>query len=311
LAEAGDHDRADLKRLGSRYLAFVHHAFNPASGRFRNFMAYDRTWLEATGSEDSQGRALWALGRLAGQPTDEGSRALAVSLFRQALPAARSFTSPRAWAYTLLGVTGAMNQFGEDELIRQDCALYTGRLASLLRATRTADWIWFEDRLAYCNARLPQALMLGSWWLNQPDTVDAAQESLDWLATLQMSPDGFFEPVGSDRPFVRGSAKPRFDQQPVDVFASVSAYLDAARITGDRAWSVRSATAYRWFLGDNHLGKPMYDAETGAGFDGLHSHGINMNRGAESTLSFLHATAAIRAGKVASTKAPAQYALVK
>ncbi|MHB8635430.1 MAG: glycosyltransferase family 4 protein [Fimbriimonadaceae bacterium] len=304
-------DRAELKRLGSRYLAFVHHAFNADSGRFRNFMAYDRTWLEVAGSEDSHGRALWALGRLARQRPADGGGALALDLFRQALPAARSFTSPRAWAYALLGLTDALHEFGDDAIMRQDCMLHTARLARLLRTSRSPDWVWFEDRLAYCNARLPQALMLGATCLNQDDVVTEAQDALEWLAGVQTSSDGLFEPVGSDRPYVRGSIKPRFDQQPVDVFASVSAYLDAARLTRDHIWTSRAEAAYGWFLGDNHLRRPMFDPETGAGFDGLHSYGLNMNRGAESTLSFLHATAAMRGHKVASIRAPSQLALVK
>ena len=311
LAEADGHDRGDLKRLADRYLAFVHHAYDAELGRFRNFMAYDRTWLESYGSEDSHGRALWALGSLAGQRTEDGAGALAWNLFSQALPAARSFTSPRAWAFALLGLTGAMRRYGDDPFLRVACALYTSRLDALLRETRSIDWVWFEDRLSYCNARLPQALMLGGWWLNQPEVVAAAAESLEWLAGIQTCQDGLFEPVGSDRVFIRGSLKPRFDQQPVDVFASVSAYLDAGRLTGDRAWTVRADSAYRWFLGENHLGRPMFDPETGAGFDGLQRYGVNMNRGAESTLSFLHATAAVRIGKVGSAQAPAQYASVK
>ncbi|HLK14812.1 MAG TPA: hypothetical protein VKT78_08405, partial [Fimbriimonadaceae bacterium] len=311
LYEANGHDRGELKRLGSRYLAFVRHAFNSDTGRFRNFMAYDRTWLEDAGSEDSHGRALWALGHLAGRRPETGSGVVASELFRQALPAVRSFTSPRAWAYTLLGIAGALNRFEGDPLLLQECALYTTRLHALLRTNRAADWVWFEDRLSYCNARLPQALLQGASLLNQHGVAAEATESLAWLAELQSGSEGHFEPVGSDRVFVRGSTKPRFDQQPVDVFASLSAYLDARRLSGDRAWTVRAHSAYRWFLGNNHIGQPMYDAESGAGFDGLHSHGINMNRGAESTLSFLHATAAMRQTRATSALAPSQFALVK
>lgn len=283
-----------LHRLFNRYQSFVSQAFNPSVGRFRNFMSYGRMWLEEYGSEDSHGRAVWALGHLAGSPPSPVVGSRAEALLREALPAMRRFTSPRAWAYGLLGITSALKGLPEDPRLLTDCEFHAARLDQLFTASRKAGWPWFEDRLTYCNARLPQALLVAGERLGRSDLVSHAIEALSWLSDIQIGPHGCFEPVGCHRPFIRGGSKPRFDQQPVDVVSSVCAYLDAARITRQLDWIERARFAYRWFLGDNHLGEPVFDAETGAGFDGLAADRVNLNRGAESTLSFLQASLAIR-----------------
>ncbi len=303
-----DHDPEEVKRLARRYLAFVQHAFQPDLGRFKNFMLYDRTWTKAIGSEDSHGRTVWALGVLAAKLPNEGAGAIARDLLFKALPAVREFTSPRAWAYVLLGLTRYMDVYGSDPALLHECSIYSFELESMLRNMRTLDWVWFEDRLSYCNARLPQALMLASRRLGNAKGVACAVEALEWLHEVQTGPSGFFEPVGSDRTYIRGTTKPRFDQQPVDVHASLSAYLAAVRIVGDQVWMARAESAYGWFMGENHLGLSMYDPTTGGGYDGLHQDRINMNQGAESTLSFLLATAELKAAKALETPIAAQYA---
>jgi hypothetical protein len=282
-----------LDPLASRYLAFVNHAFNPQCGRFRNFMGYSRTWLEPQGSEDSHGRAIWALGVTAGQGREPGRRALAEHLFHAALPAAMALANPRPWAFALLGMEAYLAAFPGDARVEPLAADLAGRLHRLYSSASGADWPWFEDRLTYCNARLPQALLLAGARTRRQDWVADGLEALLWLARIQTGPGGCFAPIGCHGFFVRGRARAGFDQQPVEACAMVAACLDAEAVSGDPRWRQWRELAFQWFLGRNQLNLPLYDPHSGGCRDGLHAHAANQNLGAESTLSFLLALAAM------------------
>lgn len=284
----------DLDWLASRYLAFVSHAFDPERGRFRNFMSFARAWLEAEGSPDSHARALWALGAAAGS-AHPGRRELAGHLFQAALPAARAFTYPRSWAYALLGCHAWLQcgpDAGDAAALERELA---GRLHRLYLEQRSEAWPWFEDRLTYCNARLPQALLRAGRRNRRQDWLEAGLGSLEWLARVQTDAQGRFAPVGSRGFHPRGGPRAWFDQQPVEAHATVSACLDALEATGDRVWRRRAQDAFAWFLGRNQVRLPLYDPLTGGCRDGLHPHRANQNLGAESTLSFLLARAELAA----------------
>jgi glycosyltransferase involved in cell wall biosynthesis len=287
LEEAGSVERRLVRALASRYLAFVSHAFLPASGRFRNFLTYARTWGEARGSEDSHGRALWALGTVVGRASDPGRRSLSGDLFHAALPALTHLSSPRAWAYALLGIDEYLRAFQGDTSVQAMRGLLTARLLDLYERASGEDWPWFEEHVTYCNARLPQALIVSGTAMARDDMVAVGTRALDWLGSVQHTPDGYFAPVGSNGFYRRGTAAARFDQQPVEACGMVSACLEAHRITGDARWSRYASSAFSWFLGQNHLQQTVYDASTGGCRDGLHADRVNENQGAESTLSFL------------------------
>jgi len=277
----------ELGLLASRYLAFVNHAFNPELGRFRNFMGYSRLWQEVQGSEDSHGRALWALGATAGQSCDPGRRALAGRLFQAGLPAVRTFAHPRSWAYALLGVQHYLASFPSDPQVAPLESLLAGRLQDCHRRASGPGWQWFEDRVTYSNARLPQALLRSGIRHHRQDWTGIGLDCLEWLARVQSDPQGRFAPVGSNGFFTRGGSMARFDQQPVDACATVSACLDAGAASGESKWRERALEAFSWFLGRNQVGLPLYDSHTGGCRDGLHAGSVNQNQGAESTLSFL------------------------
>jgi hypothetical protein len=295
VAEAGTEPPALVRTLQSRYLAFLRHAWNPAPGRFRNFMSYSRRWQEELGSEDSHGRSLWALGTVVGRSADPGRQSLGHDLFHAALPAASGFTSPRAWAFALLGIGQYLRSFEGDSVVQDVRQRLAERLFALYRRTSTPDWPWFEDRLTYCNARLPHALLLSGSRMAREDMVEAGLASLEWLVSTERSPDGYFAPVGSNGFHVRGGARARFDQQPVEASAMVSACLEAGAVTHDERWAAHARRAFDWFLGQNELQRTLYDAGTGGCRDGLHEDRVNENQGAESTLSFLAALLEMRA----------------
>jgi glycosyltransferase involved in cell wall biosynthesis len=280
--------------LTARFAAFVQHAWNRDTGRFRNFMGFDRTWLEASGSEDSHGRTLWALGETSRSDASPSRRQWAAALFAEALSTVETFRSPRAWAFTLLGL-GAYCAVAPDDLHAQEIRhSLADRLMSCLASVETPDWVWFEEGLAYDNARLPQALMMTGAATQTPEYVQAGLRSLRWLMMRQTTPAGHFRPVGTAG-FGELRQLPRaFDQQPVEATATIAACLTAWRADGDAEWKALATRAFTWFLGSNDLSVALVDPHTGSCRDGLHPDRANENRGGESVLSYLLGLAEIR-----------------
>jgi glycosyltransferase involved in cell wall biosynthesis len=286
LDDAGVEPARSVRALASGYLAFVLHAWDDEGKRFHNFMTYSRQWVPAPSSDDCHGRALWALAAVATRSTDRTTKELADELFHRALPAATELGSPRAWAYTLLGADEYLRGRGADGEVRASMVALSDKLLGRLRATATADWPWFEDRLTYCNARLAQALLVAGARLQSEEASAAGLHALRWLCAAQ-TVDGTFAPIGSNGFWVRGGPRAAFDQQPVEAGATISACLDAHRVTGDGSWLSRAQRSFQWFLGENQLRVPLYDPASGGCRDGLHADRANENQGAESTLSFL------------------------
>ncbi len=289
-------DESQHRKLSQRYLAFLWLAFNAETGRFMNFLSYDRKWLESIGSEDSHGRAIWALGTVLGQSKDAGLRGAAGRLFEAAVPSALAFTSPRAWAFSVLGMQAYLERFPGDRAIQGVRNALANRLLDIYERSSTSIWHWFEKSLSYSNARLPQALVLAGQRSSNRRMVEAGIEALQWLVTAQHRGDPeIFVPVGSSGFYREGEEKARFDQQPVEACATISACLEAFRITHDEQWRTEAGRVFGWFLGKNDLQVPLYDATTGGCRDGLHPDRVNENQGAESTLSFLMALLDMRA----------------
>ncbi|HEY2322324.1 MAG TPA: glycosyltransferase family 4 protein [Thermoanaerobaculia bacterium] len=287
LEHAGLDDPKLVRRLSSRYLAFVSNAFNAPIGRFRNFMSHARAWREEQGSEDSHGRALWALGMVVGCSVDPGRHSLAGALFHAALPAVSAFSSPRAWAFALLGIEQYLHAFEGDRNVQASGRAIAERLLGLFKRIDHPEWPWFENSVTYCNARLPQALIATASWNGDAEMAAIGLRSLEWLTTIQRTPEGYFAPVGTNGFFERGSAAAVFDQQPVDACATVAACMHAFRTTGDQRWADQARRAFTWFLGQNQLHQALYDPLSGGCRDALHVDRLNENQGAESTLSFL------------------------
>jgi glycosyltransferase involved in cell wall biosynthesis len=291
----------EYSNLSQRYLAFLWLAFNANTGRFRNFLGYDRRWLEDVGSDDSHGRALWSLGKVLGYSRDAGLRGAAGRLFEAAVPATLTFTSPRAWAFSILGMQAYLDWFPGDRAIQAIRNTLANRLLDIYERSHSATWKWFEKSLSYSNARLSQALILAGWRSGNQRMIEAGMESLKWLVAEQHRDDPeMFVPIGSNGFFIEGSEKARFDQQPVEACATISACLEVYKLTEESHWLGEAQQVFRWFLGNNDLQVPLYDATTGGCRDGLHPDRINENQGAESTLSFLMALLEMQAAKVAS-----------
>ncbi|MFZ0772123.1 MAG: glycosyltransferase family 4 protein [Candidatus Sulfotelmatobacter sp.] len=271
-----------------RYLAFLEHAFDAKKKRFRNFLGYDRRWTDDQGSEDSHGRALWALGTVLARSANHGMRGAAGRLFEFSLPAVLEFHSPRACAYTLLGIQEYLHSYPGDRDAQRVRFALARRLLDMYESIRRPDWKWFEDILAYGNARLPQAMLLVGSACSDERMLSAGLDSLDWLMKTQCcQTNGHFVPIGSQGFYRQGGEQARFDQQPIEAAGAVSACLQAYRVTGNNRWRSDAWSAFNWFLGDNDLQVPLYDSVTGGCRDGLHPDRANENQGSESTLSFL------------------------
>lgn len=277
---------AELLQARSAYAGFIYAAYSAEHGRFRNFMSFGRSWIDEEGSEDVHGRALWALGAVVGRSPGESLRAWAVPLFEAALPVVEGFTSPRAWAFAILGLHEYLRTLEGDLLAARLRESFSTKLLSLWKSNREDDWPWFEEIVAYDNARLSHALILAGRWTGNEEMREAGLESLRWLMSKQTGVSGCFRPVGSDGFWRRGQECPLFDQQPIEAAASVSACIEAYYTTNDDFWRREARRAFEWFMGANDLEEPLYDSTTGGCRDGLHANRVNLNQGAESTLSF-------------------------
>ncbi|MFW2829135.1 glycosyltransferase [Sphingomonas sp. ID0503] len=286
-------DDATHDKWWAIYAAFVQAAWNPATASFRNFMAFDRSWLEDQGSDDSCGRTLWALGVTARDCRNEEGRRWASTLFDQVAPHCLAFESPRARGFMMLAAAAMLEAHPGHGLSRKMLGDFGQELMALVDMARRPDWAWFEIVLAYDNCRLPEALLRAGKALDCKDFIERGIETLDWIVRQQTSAEGNFRPVGSESFGRVYSAPLQFDQQPLEAQATIDACAVAFQITGDRRWRKEAMRAYRWFLGDNDLMVPLADATSGECFDGLTPTGPNRNRGAESVLAFHFATSGI------------------
>jgi hypothetical protein len=299
-------DPERVRSLATTYAAFLCHAFDRTTGRFHNHLGFDRHWLDQQGSEDCHARALWALGVGVGGSSYRSFQVMAGQLFVEALPVIGKFTSPRAWAFGLIGIHEYLRRLSGDSLVTQTRLDLISQMMALYDRTATPDWPWFEQELSYDNAKLAHALILSGRATGQKAVFDRGVETLRWLVRLQTSENGHFRPIGSNGFFKRGGTRANFDQQPVEAQAMMSACLEAYRSTSDSWWYEQAQRAFDWFLGWNDLGLELYAPGTGGCRDGLHVDRVNRNQGAESTLAFLLSLAELRLTQniVTSFRAP-------
>ena len=278
---------ARVGTLSSTYAAFLNYAFDEKTKRFHNFLSFDRRWLDEQGSEDSHARALWALGMGVGRSPHRSFQVMAGQLFARALPVVAEFTSPRAWAFSLIGIHEYLRRLGGDRSVSQIREALITRLMDIFDRASHPDWPWFEEQLSYDNAKLAHALILSGHKNGHQKVFDRGLKALRWLVELQTSENGHFRPIGSNGFYPRGGTRSNFDQQPIEAHSMVSACLEAYRATSDSWWYEQAQRAFDWFLGWNDLGLELHSVNTGGCHDALHVDRVNANQGAESTLAFL------------------------
>ncbi len=305
LGELGG-DPESARTLATTCAAFLHHAFDVKTKRFHNHMSFDRRWVDDQGSEDCHGRALWALGVGVGRSPFRSFHMMAGQLFPHALQAVTEFTSPRAWAFGLIGIHEYLRRLSGDSVVNQTREILTNRLMELFETNARPDWCWFEEELSYDNAKLAHALILSGRATGNQAVFERGLKALRWLTELQISEKGHFRPIGSNGFYRRGGMRANFDQQPIEAQATASACLEAYRATSDVWWYEQAQRAFDWFIGWNDLGLELYSPESGGCGDGLHVDRVNGNQGAESTLACLLSLAEMRLAQnmLTSFKAP-------
>jgi hypothetical protein len=283
-----------VRALAKTYAAFLDHAFEPKTARFHNFLSIGRCWLDEKGSEDSHGRAIWALGTALGRSPHWSSQTMAEQLFARALPAVTDFTSPRAWAFSLIGIHEYLRRLRGDHPALEIREELTMRLAAIFDQVAEPGWTWFEESLTYDNAKLAHALIVSGCATGQRSVYERGIQALRWLVGVQTSQHGRLRPIGSNGFYRRNGERADFDQQPIEAQTTVSACLAAYRVTADPWWYEQAQLAFDWFLGWNDLELQLYCLQTGGCRDGLHADRSNENQGAESTLAFLLSLAEMR-----------------
>ncbi len=273
--------------FAQKYLSFLYYGFNFENGRFRNFMSYDRKWLETVGSEDSHGRALWGLGIAIQHAPSDGLRNIALRLFLDALAPIESFSSPRAMAFAIIGLHAYLSVYGGDSNVRNIRTSIAEKLYKLFIDNSKPDWPWCEDIVAYANAKLPHALILAGQWIPNPGMFEMGTKALQWLMDIQTASEGHLSVIGNGNWYKYGGEKSSFDQQPIEAMSLIDAYIDLYKARKDTKWLKESDKCLGWFLGRNDQNIPLYDFESGGCKDGLGSYGVNENQGAESTLAWL------------------------
>jgi hypothetical protein len=270
-----------------RYLMFLAYAYHESAGVFRNFMGYDRRWLEEAGSPDSQGRAIWALGVAVSTAPDDDTRDLAGELMHKALPGVSGLRDLRSKAFTVIGLEEYLRVYPGHVQASALRDRYAEDLLTAFARNASDDWPWCEDTVIYDNAKLCQGLLVCGRSMGRDDMIEQGLRSLRWLLDVQRAPGGHLSIIGNEGWLRRGGRKADFDQQPLEAHALVHACLVAAQVAGDKAWVDEAWRCFRWFTGGNDLGVSLYAPETGGCMDGLRPEGANRNQGAESTLAYL------------------------
>lgn len=277
-------DIDELNRLTSIYLSFIDHAFNPANSKFRNFMSYERSWLEEEGSEDSAGRTMWALGYTVAHTHVGNFYYHSHYLFKKGLENIDYLSHPRALAYLIIGLVHFF-QIDKEAPVTGILENKVRQLSSFFDKTIDNDWLWYDDIVTYANCRIPQALIAAGMFLKNPDLIKRGLKILDWLIEKQFI-GNIFSPIGN-KGWHPSENKACFDQQPIEAHGMIDACLQAEDHVKDGKYADHALKAFAWFIGKNNCSSALYDFSTGGCRDGLHPDGVNLNQGAESTLSWL------------------------
>jgi len=267
------------------YISFLNHS-QTDTGHFHNFMSYDRRFMDNQGSEDTLGRVLWGLGTVVRWGTKAQIRALAQNMMAKAAPRILELESPRAKAYAIIGMYHLLQKFEGASQFKRLLILLADDLVSLYKDNRSVNWEWFEDVIAYGNAKIPEALLRAYQVTQSDEYLNVALESLDFLTKEQMN-GVYFDLVGNEGWYPKGGEKALFGQQPIDAGYLVEAYVAASEITNNYKYLELARLAFEWFLGRNRLNTALYDFADGSVADGIDSSGISANQGAESVVCYL------------------------
>lgn len=267
------------------YLSYIHY-MQREDGLFRNFLSFNRNFLDEIGSEDSFGRTIWALGYLLGNAPNDAYYQTGKLVFFDAAPNFENLQSIRSIANSMIGICHYLKSNPSDDDMTERLRMLAQKLTKEYKDYSTPDWRWFESLLAYDNGILPLALLHAASILNDPEITKTGIETMDFLTKHTMN-DGYLSIIGNKEWFHKDGEKSTYAQQPIDALAMVLMYHQAFHLTKNKDYLNQLFTAYMWFLGENDLRMSLYDFETKGCCDGFEDYGVNRNQGAESSLAYL------------------------
>jgi hypothetical protein len=276
-----------LNKLINTYVGLLFY-MQRTDGKMRNFLSYDRKLIDEIGSEDCMGRTLWACGYCLDSKLPEATKLLTKEIFDKIFKWASNFTSPRAKAYSIIGLFHYQKAYAEDKNVKLNIINLADQLINRFELESSIGWDWFESSLTYCNARLPHSLFLAYEATGVNSYLKVATKSIKFLMNIQTI-NNVFVPIGNRGWYKRGSNRAIYDQQPVEAACTIEAAIAAFRNTNEQVYLQAAYEAFEWFLGGNLKGLTLYDTENGSCCDGITPQGLNQNKGAEATLSYLQA----------------------
>jgi hypothetical protein len=278
---------AKVKELIGTYLSLLFY-MQRADGKMFNYLTYDRKLTDEIGSEDCMGRTLWACGYCLNSKLPGDTKLLAKEVFDKVFKWSLSFTSPRAEAYSILGLFHYQKAYPGDQNVKLNIRELADKLTGQFELESSKDWDWFESSLTYSNARLPHSLFLAYEATQESRYLQAASKSMKFLTNIQTI-NNVFVPIGNRGWYKKGSERAIYDQQSIEASCTTEAAIAAYRNTSEKVYLDAAYRAFEWFLGGNLQGLILYDPENGSCCDGITPQGLNQNKGAESTLAYLQA----------------------
>lgn len=271
--------------LAPVYLSYIHYMQNK-DGTFRNFLSFSREFLDETGSEDSFGRTIWALGYLLSYAPNDAYYQTGKFVFFDASPNFEKLQSIRSIANTMLGISYYLKTNPSDNGMVEIMRSLANKLIEHYDQNSSTDWQWFEPLVSYDNGLLPLALLHATKILNDDRITEVAMETMNFLTDITLK-DGYLSIIGNEKWYEKEGVRSIFAQQPIDALAMVLMYHEAFHLTNDKDYLTKLFTSFMWFLGENDLRISLFDFETKGCCDGIESYGVNRNQGAESSLAYL------------------------
>ncbi len=278
-------DDPEVEKLADVYLSFLLYMQRP-DGRLHNFLSYSRRFLDRVGSEDCMGRALCACGNTMNSNMAKEKRLVAKEIFDKGFPGVASFKSLRGKAFAILGLDQYQKAHPEDQNLIRNIDMLSNQLLNNYEHEPSSNWRWFESYLTYVNGRLPQALFAAYENSRNQKCLQIAKESFEFLVEVQMINDKFV-PIGNNGWYKKGGIRALYDQQSIEASCMIETALSAFRVTGDPKYETIAHMVFEWFLGRNSQNVRVYNPRTGGCYDGITPTGLNLNQGAEATVSYL------------------------
>ncbi len=276
-----------VQKLIETYLSLLFY-MQRTDGKMHNYLSYHRKFLDEVGSEDCMGRTIWASGYCLDSNLPEETRLLSKEIFDKAFKWSSSFTSPRAKAFSIMGLFYYQKAYPEDQNVKVNIRALADQLIILFELESSMEWDWFEPYLTYSNARLPHSLFLAYEATRDDRYLQVALKSMKFLINTQ-TVENMFVPVGNRGWYKRGSERAIYDQQSIEASCTTEAAIAAFRNTGEATYLKVAQDAFEWFLGGNLQRLIVYNPENGSCCDGITPQGLNLNKGAESTVAYFQA----------------------